>query len=257
MKKILMFAVIFLMGCNEKLRPHLNEYLGEGLTISIIGEAPIQKEVINLPPIPDVTRDAKTFGGFRGEGQINKNVFPPGKMKTLNIQFIEEAYKEVRGNKATNGDLKRWINVLNQGGTREGLYRALVLDSGYYKLERKNIPLTDSTIDFASNFSKKYLGSKIADETLEKINFYRLKRELTDRSLEVVDALSPSLDQVYDWYAIFSSELASKYPKVWKFSIRKNSSKEFQKKWAKGVPVQMLKSEIMIKINRLFNQLNK
>lgn len=258
MNKIaVMFMLVLLSGCNEKLRPHLNDLLGESLTISIIGDPPEKIREIKLPKIPDVTRDALTFGGFKGEKQINMKVFPPGKMNQLNIQFIQEAYKEVRGTKASNGDLKKWINVLKQGGTREGLYRALVLDTNYYKLERKNIPLTDSAIDFASSYSKKYIGKEISSDTLERINFYRLKRELTDRSLEVVDSLSANLDDVYDWYAVFSSELATKYSKVWKLKIRGNASKDFQRNWAQGVPVQMMKSEIILKINRLINLLNK
>ena len=100
------------------------------------------------------------------------------------------------------------------------------------------------------------MNNEIASETMERINFYRLKRELTDRSLETVDALSANLDEVYDWYAVLSADLATKYSKVWKVNIRKNGSKEFQRNWAKGVPVQMMKSEIIIKINRLINLLN-
>ena len=258
MKKILvLLMLVFLSSCNERLRPHLNSLIGEELTEKILGGPPVVKREINLPKIPNITRDGRTFGGFKGEKQINMKVFPPDRMNQLNIQFIEEAYKEVRGIKASRGDLKKWINVLSQGGTREGVYRALILDSSYYKLERKNIPLTDSAIDFAKYFSTKYMGNEISSETLERINFYRLKRELTDRSLEIVDALSSNLDDVYDWYAVFSAELASRYPQVWKLKIRKDQSLDFQRNWAKGVPVQMMKSEILIKINRLINLLNK
>ena len=261
MTKISLFiTLIILSGCNtklnEKLRPHLNEIIGEDLTISLIGVAPVKKREIKLPKIPDYIRDAKTLGGFKGEEQINLGVIPKSKMHKLNIQFIQEAYKEVRGIKVGNSDLKKWSNALGQGGTREGLYRALVLDSNYYKLEKRNIPLTDSTIDFASYYSKKYMGNELARETLERINFYYLKRELTDKSLEIIDALSMNLDEVYDWYAIFSVDLATKYPRIWKFKIRKNKSIEFQRRWAKGVPIQMLKSEILLKLNRLINLLN-
>ena len=258
MKKIFLFmALFFLSSCNEKLRPHLSNLIGENLTNTLLGDAPIKKREIKLPKIPDYARDAKTFGGFKGEEQINMGVIPKGRMDKLNLQYINEAYKEVQGKKASNSDLKKWVNVLGQGGTREGIYRALVLDTSYYKLERKNIPLTDSSIDFASYYSNKFMANEISSETLERINYFRLKRELTDRSLEIVDALSGNLDDVYDWYAIFSADLASKYPNVWKFKIRKNKSKEFQRNWAQRVPVQMLKSEVLIKLNRLINLLNK
>ena len=137
MKKLsVLLMLFFLSSCsqkmNEKLRPHLNNLLGENLTISLIGEPILEKKEIKLPKIPEVTRDALTFGGFKGEKKINEGVFPPERMNQLNIQFIEESYKEARGIKARHNDLRKWINVLGQGGTREGLYRALVLDTSYY-----------------------------------------------------------------------------------------------------------------------------
>jgi len=51
--------------------------------------------------------------------------------------------------------------------------------------------------------------------------------------------------------------LATRYPLVFKFETRKNMSKEFHRSWAASVPIQMIKSEVIIKLQQVLNGLNK
>lgn len=149
------------------------------------------------------------------------------------------------------------MNVLHQGGTREGVYRALVLDSTYAGLENYPNPLNDGLIDFAVEYYTTYVGRTIKKESLEKINFYTLKRLATERTLEVVDELGKNKDHLQRWYAVFSGDLAKRFPEIWQNKIRKDTNKKFHLSWAKQAPSQHLKSEVIIKLHKAFNYLMK
>lgn len=261
MAKILVLLV-FLSGCSykEQVRPYLRGLLGENLADSILGAPPVvEPEVkeINLPPIPKVEKDATSLKSNIQEENINRKKISQDKMTDLNVFFIRELYKEVKGVEVDQKSLSNWINVLEQGGTREGVYRALINDVEFLKLGEKSAPLTNNSIEFVEHFSKTYLNLGYSKETLEKVNFFRLKSDLTDKTLEVMDAFSGRFNELYDWYAVLSADLAAKYPQAFKFETRKNTSKEFHRGWAANVPIQMIKSEVIIKLQQVLNQLNK
>jgi len=257
----IVFLIFFLSGCSyvEKYRPQLNDLLGESLVNQLLGELPeveIKKEIV-LPPIPKVEESATSLKSNIGEENINKNAIPSDKLKGLNAFFIRELYLEVLGVEVDQKNLSIWMNVLEQGGTREGVYRALINNVEFFKLFEKPKPVTNNTIDFVEHFTKTYLNISYSKETLEKVNFYQLKSDLTDNTLDIMDAFSGRFNELYDWYAVFSADLASKYPLALNFETRKNMSKEFHRKWAASVPVQLVKSEVIIKLQKVLNQLNK
>jgi hypothetical protein len=95
------------------------------------------------------------------------------------------------------------------------------------------------------------------EEALEKVQFYQLKRKLSDNSLLLIDTLSTKMDDVFAWYAVFSSDMAKKYSNIWKVKLRKNISKKFHYTWAKRVPIEMVKSEVLVKLNKLLNEINR
>jgi hypothetical protein len=260
MLKILPLLFI-LSACSykEEVRPYLQNLIGESLSNSILGAPPVVEVVkeITLPPIPKVEKDATSVKSNISEENINKNSIPSKKMKDLNVFFIREVYQEVYGVEVEQKKLTQWINVLEQGGTREGVYRALINDVEFLKLAEKPKPLTNNSIDFVEHFSKTYLKLQYSKETLEKANFYSLKSDLTDSTLEVMDAFSGRFNELYDWYAVLSADLATRYPMVFKFETRKNTSKEFHRGWAASVPIQMIKSEVIIKLQQVLNTLNK
>ena len=49
--------------------------------------------------------------------------------------------------KSTLNEDKRWLNVMSQGGTREGVYRGIVLEDRYLRLERKSFPINPKVLD--------------------------------------------------------------------------------------------------------------
>ena len=63
------------------------------------------------------------------------------------------------------------------------------------------------------------------------------------------------LEDLYQWYSVFSSELAKDYDMLLKAPVRKDPRLEFHLKWAESMPVQHIKSEFIIKLHKVMNGL--
>lgn len=234
----------------EKARPFLIKIIGMEKTIGLLGEG---RDQIKLPEIPEVKTDAKSIENYGAEARV-KVQYEEKKERQYNYSFVKDIFKAVRRFDPDKNDIAKWMNVLDQNGSREGVYRALVLDGTYLGLENHDFPMTTASVDFSSKFLAKYLKKGISEEKLQKANFFTVKRNVTEKTLEVVDELYKLKgDQIYDWYAVFSAEMAKKYPKAMDNKIRKETNARVHKKWAKSVPDQYLKSEIIIKLHKVFN----
>lgn len=237
----------------EQLRPYIVKFLGEGTANSILGESSGEVE---LPAIPKVNKSALDESVFDNKKDEKEKNIPAKKKGKLDYFFIDELYTSTRNTKGNKDQLNSWFSILSQGGTREGVYRALVLDNTYRGLENYDNPVNDSVVSFATYFYPRFLNKKIEKKALEKLNFYTLKRITTKNSLEVVDEyLKGNKEELYKWYAVLSGELASKYPKAWKNKLRKTSKMSHHEKWAQTVPDQYIKSEIILKIHKVYNHL--
>ena len=250
------FALIFSTSVNagfsEKARPYVEEYLGMDIAIQIFGE---KEETIKLPTIPEVIKDARNV---RPQLKDVKSNISKEKIEKSNLSFLFEIYKATRQTKPNDDEVSRWMNVMGQGGSREGVYRALVLDNTYAGRENYDSPVTDGTIKFVQFYLSDFLDKSIKKESIEKTNFYTLKRVITEQTLEILDELTyKNIEDFYSWYAVFSAEMAKKYPEKFENKIRKSTSRERHMKWAKFVPIQHVKSEIMIKLHTLFNASNQ
>ena len=260
MKKILIAVMITLSitstqaeGIADKVRPYVEQYLGEELAIKLFGE---KEEKIKLPEIPKVNKDAKST---RPEYvDTIKNKITKDQMNKANVSFLFEIYEAARRVKPNDNDVSKWMNVITQGGSREGVYRALVLDNTYAAMENYDTPMTDTGIEFAKYYVLEFMNKEISKDSLEKTNFYTLKRVLVEQTLEILDELLfKDVNLFYDWYAVFSAESAKKYPNFFTNKIRKSVSRERHRKWAQYVPTQHVKSEVIIKLHKLFNATNQ
>ncbi|MCK5074076.1 MAG: hypothetical protein KAQ98_11670, partial [Bacteriovoracaceae bacterium] len=146
----------------------------------------------------------------------------------------------------------------DQGALREGIYRALVLDKTYRSFEHYlNKRQSLGVFDFTVHFMKSYIGEDVDIESLKELSFHSVKRIITEKALLMVDELCKNEDNLYDWYAVFSSELAKEWPDVWRVKIRKSISRERHRNWANTVTEQYLKSEVIVKLHRIYNHLQK
>ena len=236
----------------SELRNFVEKIVGSDLATKIFGPM----DDIVLPAIPKVEKDAKKATVERKENQGKK--LDPEKEKALNYSFVMELFDVTRKSKPSKDDVSNWMNVLGQGATREGVYRALVLDQTYYGLENFRKPVSDKLAEFAARYMPTYLGQGSEMAKLKEANFFTLKRILTERSLEIFDELmSKNVEDGYNWYAVFSADLANSIPKAWENEIRKSNNKKAHKQWAMKVPEQQVKSEIIIKLHKTFNYLQE
>lgn len=174
--------------------------------------------------------------------------------RTYQVAFIEELYQATRRTKPTDEEILKWLNSLEQGAAREGIYSAMVLDSVYASLEDYVDPVSDQTVEFTQQFYKKYIGENVVADSIKKLNGYTIKKVVAEKSLEMMVALERNPEDLYKWYSVMSAELATKFPKVLnQSSIRNNSNATAHYQWSKSVPYQQIKSEVIIKIHLVYN----
>lgn len=238
----------------EKMRPTLIKVLGEEWTVKLIGaDKAIPKDEVPMPAIPKIVDDARSTAVYNKKQ--DKVILKPEVEEKFNYAYIKELYEATRQEKPNDDELGKFLNVLSQGGTREGVYRSLVLDSTYAGMENWDKPVKNATADFAVYFYDKYFGKKVVKKSFEGMSVFTLKRLVTEKALEVADAFGDDRDGLERWYAIMSSDLATRFPQIWSNPLRKKSSAPDHKAWASKVPVQHIKSELIIKIHSAFNSM--
>lgn len=243
------------MSFAEKIRPTLLNLIGERWTVKLIGNHSEKKEdnAIPLPKIPALSSDARSVTIFNKKE--DKIILKPEQEEKYRYIYIKEIFEATRQLKPNDDEVAKLLNVLSQGGTREGVYHSLVLDSTYGGMENYDKPVKSNAADFAVYFYGRYIGKKIAKESLKGMNIYSLKRLVADKALDVIDAYGDNREDAEKWYAVMSSDLASKFPTLWTGKIRKDTSSLNHKAWASQVPLQHIKSETLIKIHSAFNSL--
>jgi len=239
----------------EKIRTTLMKVVGEEWTIKLIGNAPEVKidNSIVLPPLPKLLSDARSTAVF--EKKKDKIVLKTELEEKFYYAYLKEIYEATRQTKPNDDEIAKMMNVLSQGGSREGVYHSLVLDSTYGGMENYEKPVKSNAADFAVYFYGRYIGKKIEKESLKGMNIYSLKRLMADKALDIIDAYGDNREDLEKWYAVMSSDLASKFPLAWSSKLRKDTSSLVHKSWASRVPVQHIKSESLIKIHTALNSM--
>lgn len=240
----------------EEWRPTIAKFFGEGFAIRLLGKAPEAKKPIvdlQMPKIPLIKEDARSTDVYNKKA--DKVILPPDEEAKYHYSFLEELYEVTRQVKPSEDDFKKMMNTLSQGATREGVYHALVLDAVYAQLESLDKPVKAPASDFAIYFYSTYIAKKISADSLKNMNMYSLKRLIAEKAIEMIDAFGDNREDMEKWYAILSSDLATRFPQHWSNNLRKNTSKSLHKTWASKAPLQHIKSEAVIKLHTVFNSL--
>jgi hypothetical protein len=235
----------------NKIREFVDKNLGANISTMIFGEEPIE-----LPPIPKIINNAKSTAVFKKN--IEKTIGPSNKQKQkLDYLFLVELFEVTKLREPTDNDLSTRYNLLSQGGSREGIYRALVLGEEYYNFENQHFPITPDGLNFSIYFLKTYVGQNIKKNSIAGANFFSLKREIGERALSIIDLLAENKNHLSRWYAVLSGYLAKTYPSIWKTALRKNIHPEAHLDWANNVPIEHIKSETYIKLHKTMNHLSR
>jgi hypothetical protein len=247
-------------GWKTQLRELVTKVAGAEWGVKIFGRAPVTESPLPMPEIPKQMKDStdvETYGKVKKE-PTEYDRLPADKKRQFDYRFVEELFLVTRKTEAKDEDLSTWLNTLDQGGSREGIYQALVLDEVYAAMEDMEERPTEKLLDFSLKFSQKYLNQTFNQETLAPLNLYSLKRILTEKSLDIMEYYEiHDLDALYRWYANFSGEIAQEHPALLASEIRQDPSVMYHYEWAKGMPLQHIKSEFIIKIHSVMNGLQQ
>lgn len=247
-------------GWRGKIRPLMTKILGEETTGKIIGPAPLIEEIMKMPPLPTVVNSNTDLTVYSKDSELRKQgkefeKLPAVKKQDYDVAFLKELFLATRRGPAREDDLSKWLNALDGGGSREGVYRGLVLDDVYASLESYEEPVSPRLVEWTLSFSRKFLGLGFQPDAFKQANLFFLKRHITEKVLEMLDTLEAKPEDFRRWYAVFSSDIAKQFPNQWPGTIRANNSPSAHLEWAKTAPLQHIKSEVIIKLHTVMNSL--
>ena len=274
MKKVLIFLLLLLVVIAWGLRGNISMFpkLNRARTKAILqttkkygpdtAESIFGRHIkeINLPTIPEIEFDVKSQDVYKEKEKdldAKLEAIPKDERDRYDLSFIKEIYDVTRGTPATETDMEKWMNVFAQGASREGIYRSLVLDSLYNSMENISHPVNESVINYTTYYMSSFLHKKVDKTAIEPINFYLLKRMVTENTLDMIDALKSRPEDLFAWYAVFSGEMAKFYSPAFANDLRKDDFRHRHFEWAQNAPFQYIKSETIIKLHRIFNFLIK
>lgn len=245
------FMSPYLAPHRNQVYPIIEKYISKTWAMKFFPSKEADGDVY-MPPIPSIKTDATSTKSYE-ESESSK--ISKEDQEKYDYAFIVELYQVTRGSSPTSDEILNWMNALSQGGTREGVYRALVLDASYASLENFDEKPSENSVKLAQVFLEKFVGQTVKEKTIQNFNFYSLKRVCAEKALEILDEYGSNKEYRASWYAILSSEMADKYPIAFQSEIRKDKNRMRHKHWAMNVPVQHLKSEVVIKLHTIFNYL--
>lgn len=242
----------------SKLRNLITSVAGVEWSNKLLGKLPEPVAEMALPEIPKnfkSSTDVSTYNKVaKPDTEFDK--LPAERKSQFDRTFIEELFYVTRKTQPKDEDLSQWMNNLQQGGSREAVYQGLVLDEVYATLENLNEKPTARLMDFCQRFSRKFYNINYSEDSLKQYNLFTLKRTLTEKGMDLLEYYEgKDLEALYRWYALFSADLAKEYSPLFKSDLRRNPDSKFQYEWAKGMPIQHIKSEFIIKVHTVMNQL--
>jgi hypothetical protein len=240
----------------EKIKGHITNLLGK--------EAQNEKVVLpfEIPPIPTLMEAATSTSVYDKTGEIYKqgssfsNLALSQKRK-FRLAFLRELYSVVRGSEGSQSEIIQNLSMLEQGATREGIYRSLVLGRDYNNLETFQQAPSDILVKYTTDYAIKFLGLQYKSEQISQLNLWGIKRVIIEKTLEVIDSFPKDGLNLHRWYAHFSYDLAQGYAEIWKTKTRRSTNILFHKAWAEKVPLQQIKSEVIVKISKTMNYLQE
>lgn len=243
-----------------KLRSVITRVAGADWSTKLLGAEPKIEErpEVEMPVIPRQKKNATDVSSYtkKLKEPTEFDKLPADRKKQFDYKFMEELFLVTRKTEPKDEDLSNWLNVLDQGSSREGVYQALVLDEVYNGLESISEKPSKKLLVFCLKFSQKYLNETFNVESLNQLNLYSLKRIFTEKGLDLLELYeAQDLDYINKWYANFSADLAKDYEPLLKTQIRKVPDAKYHYEWSRNMPVQHIKSEYIIKMHIVMNLL--
>ena len=263
--KFLMSSLLIVFSINNVLAFDINDYVkrmkSQARDLLNSGEkvdAPDSKW--EMPVIPKVKQNATSTEVYNKSGRLYEQGESFKKLsvedkRRYRIAFIREIYNVTKNEQITDDKVISHLNMLEQGGSREGIYRSIVLGQDYLMLESMDNKSSDKLVDFSVDYGQRYLARKFSNESIKKINLWGVKRIIVEKTLDVMDSFSKDGKDLYVWYGILSADLAENFKSAFESKARQNTSIDFHHRWVQSVPYQQIKSEVIVKLHKVMNSL--
>lgn len=213
----------------------------------------------------------------RGLAEPTGFIKSPKERRQMRKLFLSEIYEHVYARKFTDKEsFIKWMNVLEQGASVEGVYRGLVLSREYAQMERGRT--TAEALDlFASEMAilalfrdgknakyfdsedgkKKLAGIKAAlTAKFETRSLFTLKRVLGEEILAYIEVLKSNRESLVEWYAVTTVRWNG-YGVDFGMEQRNKPDKQYHARWASGHSLGRIQWEVLNRLHRLFNRLGR
>lgn len=263
MRKTLILSILLAYSMNvlaldmenwkKKLRGLSKKVLGDKTTAKYFGA---DENKIKLGPIPKIVENSKSTYTLDKNNILYKQgaefkKLSVEKKRPYRVAFLEELFEATRKQKVEDQDIIKWLNTMEQGSSREGVYRALVLDNVYRSLENfEDFPAIE-VVRFTEKIYSKFANRVVKADSLRRLNLYSIKRVVTEKFLDIMEAYESDPQGLYKWYAVLSSDLARQFN--YKNKLRDDSRAKIHYDWAQSVPYQHVKAEVIIKLHMGYN----
>jgi hypothetical protein len=219
----------------------------------------VKKEKQTTVPMPEVPLVEKSASLWE-EHEYKEGVIGKEEKKGEELDdILKQLYLSLFMHHIPSSEGLKWKNVLLQKGSLEGVYRGLILGEHYQSLERNNEASSMKFNKFCESFMLKILSLKVEPSVLRQVSFWTSKRVMTEKMLEVMDALAiKERSSLENWYAhasamlaTYSSECANQK------TLRCSTDLEKHKYWAENTPLADIKIEMIIKLQEVSNRQQK
>ncbi len=247
-RALLLGLLVLLPACrlSDPALKFFNQHVGPIFSVRL-------EHIDTLPPVP--APSAAATEEFEGHRKVNAS-------------FIKEAHSVVLEREVSKEEFSRWMNVLDQGGSLEGIHNGLTHGDEFRNKEKGVAPPealrlyaqlmatldVDARPDAAApaDADKKKLISEYAMKAVNK-SLYTLKREVTLQAIKAMDVKKAYKDKWATWYGRFA---ATTNARAVDFGSpeRNKSDEQAHYQWALDASEDRVKWEVFNRIHRLFNQ---
>jgi len=195
----------------------------------------------------------------------NVTILSASERQSFYVWLYKEMYEQIFLKSEQNPkDISAWINVLNQGGSIEGVYHGLILSTQYSNLERGSVSLP--AIRFLgeelswlkkpedtekAEKERKELAQKIAQENIRN-SLFTIKRTFGEFILQEIEKRKNDRAALSKWYAAIAVRWSNKDVNFG-MNQRNKADFDFHKNWATTNSIGMIQWELLNRVHRLFN----
>ncbi len=177
----------------------------------------------------------------------------------FNNWIVREMYEQIYGRKAKSAEeLYNWSNVLNQGGSLEGVYHGMILSKEYAELEHGKASIAAVRF-FSEEFSQLETGKpspalaeKVARKAME-YSLFSLKRQLGELLLDEIQKKKDDRPALAKFYGNLTARWAEKGV-AFGLADRNRADPDFHAEWARKNSIGMIEWEVLNRMHRIFNQ---